>query len=207
MSPDLDVLLRRVEELERQNRTWRRPGALLLLAALSLALFAAGRCWRDGKHLRTQTVEAQVLRANCLFIEGTADMDWGWLARAYPRDWRGAVLFANKEQAALQLSNEKGEVSAVLRVGRGEVSTITTARSFADTASLDLKGYDGTVEVNLEAYPGFGKGVGMRPSAQFVMKDLSGRHWRPRVWLNLGETGTPEFKLYDDNWKAFFSKP
>jgi hypothetical protein len=43
ITPDLDTLLRRVEKPERQNRSLRWAGALLLLASLALALFAAAR--------------------------------------------------------------------------------------------------------------------------------------------------------------------
>ena len=137
MTPELTAMQRRLEKLEQDQARLLRHNQQMKWAmlvsfaatgvALALAFSGKGLVWAN---LQVSTVDAEVVRTQCLVVEErNANYDWKKARVLTDPEFmklnfmkqRGAWLFVNDKETVLRLRDAKAK--AVLRPS-GETSTI-----------------------------------------------------------------------------------
>jgi hypothetical protein len=213
METELAAALERLGRLEgeqarlrRQNRRLRwAAAAAFAVAAVALAV-SVYRPHPPAADWRGKTVEAEVVKAQCLVIEG-GDTDWRHLV-AWQGPARRAVLFTNQAEAVLRMESDQSKAVAELRVGQhATVGSISTEADRVDRASLKLTGYDGEAGASLEAYPGlvWKETHWEAAGAARVQAGGKGAWWE--FGLDPDREGKPKSVLYGPDGEPFFSRP
>jgi hypothetical protein len=185
---DLETLVTRVTQLERENRFLKRfqvvAGLALLLAAAALVQLGMRGLLVGQRTLQVDKLSASVLEASNLVIRQHGDS-----VVAYPREGRGGLLYAHRDEVVLALLSEHGMgVELGLRReshGNGDHAYLRL-RPDQRRAGIELAAEDRADTTALLFYDGKA---------------------RPRVEMNMVHSRNPSLRLRDSDGKAYFSSP